>query len=100
MSHIGSPDYVWLVPKDSPLGRRLSLFTPFGLRVLEREFAKKFVVTLSITASDEPDVRHGIYVEFPRYEIAFDAHVLLLGHFAAFEQLAFHTGTLNAPEPE
>ncbi|HKR65530.1 MAG TPA: hypothetical protein VJZ00_17505 [Thermoanaerobaculia bacterium] len=78
----------------------MSLFTPVGLRVLEREFAKKFVVTLSITASDEPDVRHGIYVEFPRYEIAFDAHVLLLGHFAAFEQLAFHTGALNAPEPE
>ncbi len=100
MSHIGSPDYVWLVPKDSPLGRRLALFTPLGLRTLEEEFAKQFVVTLSITASDEPDVRHGIYVEFPRYEIAFDAHVLLLGHFAAFERLVFHTRALNAIQPE
>lgn len=78
----------------------MALFTPLGLRTLQEEFAKKFVVTLSITASDEPDVRHGIYVEFPRYEIAFDAHVLLLGHFAAFERLAFHTGALNAPQPE
>jgi hypothetical protein len=93
-------DYVWIVPKESALGRRLASFTPLGLRVLQREFEKRFVLELTIDETDEANVRNGVYLDFPRYELSFDAHILLLGHFNTLEQLAFQLGSPASPQPE
>jgi hypothetical protein len=94
------PDYVWIVPKDSDLGRRLALFTPMGLQVLRREFEKRFVISIQIAEKDAPNVTNGVYVEFARYEISFDAHILLFGHFSALQYLAFHLGSLETNPPD
>ena len=93
-------DYIWVVPKDSEFGRRLSSFTPLGLQTLKQEFERRFVLSLAIAETDDVAVRNGVYMEFPRFELSFDAHTLLYGHFASLERLAFHLGSSTAPQPE
>jgi len=99
MSTERTPDYVWIVPKESSLGRRLASFTPLGLRLLCREFENLFVLKLQVTETAEPSVRNGVFLDVPRFELAFDAHVLLVEHFQAFQQVAFNFGSL-APQPD
>lgn len=91
-----TPDYRWIVPKESPLGRRLGTFTAFGLQMLRSDFERRFAVEVQIDEPDEPTVHDGVWLDFPRYEISFDVQRLTQIH--AFEQLAFDTGT-PAPEP-
>jgi hypothetical protein len=100
MSTERTPDYLWIVPKDSELGRRLATFTPFGLRLLRKEFETRFILELQITETDDPGVRNGVYLAFPRFELSFTAHVLLVGHFNALQQLAFDLGSPASPLPE
>jgi hypothetical protein len=90
-----TPDFVWIVPKESRLGRRLGTFTPFGLKMLRSGFELCFEVEVQINEPDEPTVHNGVWLDFPRYEISFDVQRLAQIH--AFEQLAFDIGT---PEPE
>jgi hypothetical protein len=100
MSIERAPDYVWIVPKDSELGRRLASFTPLGLQLLCREFENLFVLKLQITQTDEPSVRNGVFLDVPRFELAFDAHLLLVEHFRAFHQIAFTLGSPPQLPPE
>ena len=93
-------DYIWIVPKESELGRRLSSFTPFGLRTLCRDFERLFILKLSITETTEASVRNGVFLDVPRFELAFDAHMLLIEHFKALQQLAFSLGTPAPQQPE
>lgn len=100
MSTERTPDYIWIVPKQSQLGRRLASFTPFGLQILCREFESLFVLKLQITETAEPSVRNGVFLDVPRFELSFDAHVLLVEHFRALRQMAFTIGTPASPLPE
>ena len=95
-----APDYLWIVPKESELGRRLSSFTLLGLQTLCREFERLFILKLTITETAEAGVRNGVFLDVPRFELAFDAHVLLVEHFKALHQLAFSLGTPAPPQPE
>jgi len=88
--------FVSIVPKDTPLGRRLAKFTPFGLKILCSDFEVRFSIQVEINeCDDEPSVHGARWLDFPRYEITF--RVLRPDLLHEFEQLAFESGT---PEPE
>ena len=91
---LDSPDYLYIVPKDSALGQRLAALTDVGLRTLCDEFDRRFRVKVEITPveeDDEPTVHNGAWVDFSRYEIAF--FVQRLRQIREFEDLAFAIGT-------
>jgi len=75
---------LWIVPKDSPLGRHLASFTDDEWRRLHAYFEARFE---ALTIEEETEGRHhgNVYVEFPRYEIIYPVELL---HTFTLERVA------------
>jgi hypothetical protein len=93
------PDFSWIVPKDSDLGRRLASFTPFGLQALRNEFERAYGVAVSIDERDEEaDELHGVWSSFARFDVSF--RLQRLWHIRALEHLAYEIGSPPPAAPE
>jgi len=90
-------EFISVVPTDTPLGRRLASFAPFGLDQLCSDFEVRFSTKVSIKERDrQMDVDRVVLEGVSWFEITFTPQRHDLLH--EFEQLAFETGSPAQPE--
>lgn len=68
MATNASPYSLWIIPKDSELGRPLAAFTAEDWADLHALFEQRGLALVSTREPSNPTLFNDVYLDFPRYE--------------------------------